>query len=461
MAKQQVDLFAEKRLLQTLYYQTEFLDHIKVNEEIFSSSSTRNVYKAILDLKESKIRFSRDALLQAYSKIDIDASQNIIDVVTEKQNQKLESIDDIIKQLEDAKQRRSIKANLKQAIEEIDTLTHINEENTDKIKELIENAEASLKIHSDDVKRVMTFEEWASDYEKELNLRKKGKQYNFYNFILDELIPDGPRPGEIGIVASSSGSGKSTIIINAVNSLIDVQIPCMYISLEMSSIATMDRLLSKRLEIKYSDIVNPKEQGQYEDICSIIETETLKLTSNKRFRFSEDPSMSLSDLRKHIKKFQTDLGQKYCIIFIDLLSMITDFMKLKNGLNLAQGIEDKMNILSAIAKEFGVHIIGVLQLNRSQESEVKCNDVKDLQKFKPNRSQIKNGGGWNERARYVITSFRERMYAELYLEPLQYEDMLDIVECTVVKYNNGPIGKSIRGLFNGEYFSVEPIDDSV
>jgi len=457
MAKSDIDQFTEKRLLQTLYFQPEFLEDQLVNEDIFSSSSTRNIYKSLLFLKNSAIPFTRDALLQEYGKLDLDANPAVIDLITQKQNQSLTTIKDIITQLQDAKKRRRAAANLKAAIKKIDEVTHLNEVNVVDIKDLIGDAESSLILEDYSTKKVMGIPEWMDNYNKDLNARKKGKQYYFYNFIFDELILSGPQPGEIGIIASASGSGKSTLCLNLVNSLIDVNIPCMYFSLEMSSTTTMDRLLSKRLEIKYSDIVAPQDQGQFEDLCSLIESERLNLIQNTKFRFSEDPSMSLSDLRKYIKKFQAEIGQNYCIIVLDLLSMITDFTRMKNGMNFAQVIEVAVNQLSALSKELNIHIVGVLQLNRSSEADKKCHDLKDLQQFRPNRSQIKNAHGWVERCRYAITTFREKMYAELYLQPEQYENMIDIIECQVVKGNNFKLGKTVKGIFNGEYFTIEPL----
>jgi replicative DNA helicase len=458
--KNQIDFFAEQRLLNTLYFQPIFLDSPEVKEEIFSSQATRNVYRALVYLRQNNITNSRDALMQEYGKIDLDASSAVIDIITEKQLQEIDDIKDIIFQLLDAKKRRKTISELKAAIKKIEDVTHLNEENLIDIKDHIGNAELELILDKSSTKRVMNFEEWTDEYNKELNLRRKGKQYYFYNFMFDELVPDGPRPGEIGIIASASGSGKSTICLALINSLIDVKVPCMYFSLEMSSIATMDRLLSKRLEIKYHELVSPKDAGQFEDICAMIEHEKQNLLENKLFRFSEDASMNLLELRKHIQKFQAEINQRYCIVALDLLSMITDFTKFTDGLNFAQGIEVAMNKLSAIAKELGIHIIGVLQFNRAAETEGKLiTDAEDLNKFRPNRAQIKNANAFLERSRYVLSSFRPKMYAELYMDPIIVDGMIDKIEISVVKINNARIGKTVSGLFNGEYFDISPLPD--
>ena len=456
--KTDTDLFAEKRLLQALYHQPEFLDDTNVSDDVFSSSVTRNVYTSINNLKNKNVPFSRDALVQEFSLIDLNNNTAVIDIITQPQNEPLKSIIDIIAQLRDFKKRRNASALLKKAANDIDNLSVLNED-VFPIKDLIGEAETELTYDNLKTKKIMNFEDWTSAYEAELNLRKKGKQFWFHNYIFDALVPDGPRPGEIGLIVSASGAGKSTVCLNLVNDLLsnNPPIPCMYFSLEMSSITTMDRLLSKRLEIKYLDLINSQDQGQFEDICGLIESEKQHLLQNKKFRFSEDPTMSLSDLRKYIKKFQAEIGQTYCVVVLDLLSMITDFTKMKGGMNFAQVIEVAINNLSAMSKELNIHIVGVLQLNRSSEADNKCHDIKDLQKFRPNRAQIKNAHGWVERARYVVTTFREKMYAELYLQPEQYEDMLDFIECQVVKGNNFKIGRTVKGLFNGENFTIEPI----
>jgi replicative DNA helicase len=462
--KSDTDVFAEKRLLQAIYFQNEFLDHPQVNEEIFSSSNTKNVYKSILYLKNNNIPFSRDALLQEYSKIDLDANSAIIDVITQKQNEQLQTINDIITQLKDFKKRREASAKLKKAAHEIDNLNTLqNEQDIFDLKDLIDSAEEDLTTENHNIKKVIKFDEWIDIYEQELKERRKGKQFWFHNFIFDELVPDGPRPGEIGIISAASGSGKSSLALNLINDLISniPAVPCMYFSLEMSGITTMDRLVSRRLGIRYHDIASPqKNSPEFEEIIRKFELEKINLIQNKMFRFSEDANLTLSEIKKHIKKFQSDIGINYCIVVIDLLSMVLDFTKIKNGANFAQSIEIGVNTLSSMAKELGVHFIGVLQLNRTAEAEAgKVHDKKDLGRFRPNRAQLKNANAWVERARYVLTTFREKYYAEQYLPKEVWENDIDMIECSIVKINNAQL-KKISAVFNGEFFSIDPLPET-
>jgi len=451
----QADLLAEQRLLQTAFHQPEFLEQI--TEDLFSTRSNQNIFNSIVQLKDNNIAFTRDALFQQYLTRDLDGNSTTIDIISKPQNAKLSTIDDIISQLKDFKKRRETTIILENTLKELGQLSKFTESDIEKIKDNLVQAEITISKTTEN-KKILNMTEWFNGYEVELNKRKEGKKTPFNNFIFDSLMPDGPRAGEIGLIVSSSGSGKSTLCLNLISDLIDAQIPCMYFSLEMSSTATLDRLCSKRIGIPYQEIVNPKEQNEFEAVINAIKQEKEKLILNNKFRFSEDASLSLSELYRHIKKFQADIGDNYCIIVIDLLSMVTDFCK--NASNMAQQIEIGVNKLSAMSKELGVHFIGVLQYNRNTEADAgKIRDKQDLNKFRPNRAQIKNSGAWVERSRYVFSTFRPKMYASMFLEEDEIVDMIDIIETSVLKINNGPLGKRVDALFDGPTFSITPFED--
>jgi replicative DNA helicase len=390
--------------------------------------------------------------------MNIDGERSGIDIIARPQNEPLLTIDDIVDQLSDNLKRREFLGLLEKTKQRTETIARLSPEEVEEIRKDLYDAEIAIGT-SGGKKSILNMTEWFSDYETELDKRKRGKQYSFYDFAFDSLIPDGPRPGEIGLIVSSSGSGKSTVALNLISNLVDAEVPCMYFSLEMSSISTMDRLCSKRIGIPYKDITNPKEQNEFEGVINAIMTEKEKLVKNTKFRFSEDATVSIADLYQYIRKFQADIGQSYCVVVVDLLSMITDFCK--NSSNMAQQIEISINKLSAMVKELGIHLIGILQYNRSSEADSgKIRDWSDLQRFRPNRAQIKNSGSWLERARYTISTFRALYYAKQYLEEDDYIDKIDVIEIMVTKFNNGEL-KKIEALFDGPTFNVSPIEDSL
>lgn len=455
----EVDFFAEKRLLRALFNNPKYLDDERISDELFSSLSTKNIYKALQNLKEKNIKATRDSLLQEYSILDLNANSYVVDAIADS-SVKDEDLTDILLQLKDFQHRRIAENSLKEAQKIIASSARLSNDDLLKIDEFILQAKESLSNNSSiNYNDTLTIKQWANDkYLPEFERREKGKVYWFRNYIFDNLIPDGPEPGQIGIIASSSGSGKSTVCLNLVNNMIECQVPLIYYSLEMSAISTMDRLLAKRTGIEYSKLKNPGED--FEEIKAILKNEFSSLENNKLFRFCESGDIDLNKIEKDIIKFKKEANIDYCVVILDLLSMVRDFTKFLNGLNMAQGIEVAINKLSNLTKKLNVHVIGVLQLNRAAEADSSIHSYDDLDKLRPNRAQIKNANAFLERSRYVMATFRKQMYAKLYLQPEEYEDKEDIIECYIVKQNEGEIGHIEKGLFDGEHFNIIPIENN-
>lgn len=236
----------------------------------------------------------------------------------------------------------------------------------------------------------------------------------------------------------------------------------MYYSLEMGETDTFDRMMALRSNIDMEDLVNPADQETWQMIKDQIKAQFDILKQNPNFRFSECASISLTQVKQDIKKFQQDIGQEYCIIVFDLLSMVKEFMITDDkGMNFAQGIEVAINILNAMAKELGFHYIAVLQMNRKSEGEGRADDLDDLKKFRPVRNQIKNSGAFLERVRWAIGLFRAKYYAELYIEDEDlWKDMPDYCEVSLLKQNQGLVGSVGKYLFDPTIMSMVPVEDS-
>lgn len=461
--RREVDFAVEFRLLKGLYNNPELFDNPSITSELFDSKSTLHIYEALKNLKERSIKFSKESLLQEYSILDLNASENIVEVISsEKDAEKIDDPKDIIDQLKDYKRRRDADAILEQAQKILDSSPRITDEVRDSIRELALKAEETLGSSSneDKVNKVMNMIEWCEMHKESFTQRRQGKQYYFRNYLFDELLEEGPNPGEIGLIASVTGSGKSTICENLFNSLIEFQIPCMYFSLEMGAIPMMDRLVALRTGIPYKELKNPEDK--YEELKKTIEEEYARLEACELVRFSQMPDLTINRLEQEILTFQKVTGMKYMIIMIDLLSMMPDFANFFNGATVATGIEFELNRLNAVAKRTGVHIIGTIQLNnKAAESSSSITCIDDLQKLRANRAQVKNSNAWLERARYTIVTFRPRMYAQLYLTQEEVDMMDDVIELMLAKVNNDEAGKVTKGLFVGKCFKIEPIEEDI
>lgn len=295
-------------------------------------------------------------------------------------------------------------------------------------------------------------EELSDYYHKKIEDRKNGESYSWHNSVFDSLITEGPTPGHGGIIGGSTGMGKSTLCLNVINDCINADIPTLYFPIEMGMENTLDRLVAIRTGYPFKEIVR---LGKTRDPNSELEAEILheidSLRVHPNFGIVDKADITMKSLKRYVKQFQARLpGKKYCIVFIDLILMIADFYD--NGSNMAQQIERAINKLDILAKELGFHWVGVVQLNRSVESD-KVLSEQAIDKLRPTRSSIKNSSALLERARWAITVFRKKYFADLYLSEEEASNIDDIAEIQLMKANDEAISRRYM-TFDGPSFKM-------
>lgn len=449
-------LIAEYRLLNALYLNpNKFLE---IGRDDFVHETCKDVYDAMQKLNDASIPQSKNAIFQDASARNINVSASFIQAFININNDPNVVVKDAVDMLHQA--QHSIKA--LNNLEEVRKLVNENplrtEEINEKIKDLLYSSESEL-MPINKKQGIKTFDEVEQSYLENFEERKNGKQYEFGDPVLDKAVKYGPAPGQGGLIAAATGMGKSAFCLNLINRAINNRIPVMYYSLEMGEIDTFDRLMALRSNTDMDNIVNPTDKDVWQLEKDMIKNQFDVLKQNSNFRFSENASVSLSQVKQDIKKFQQDINQEYCIVVFDLLSMVKEFMVVdKNGLNFAQGIEVAINMLNAMAKELGIHYIAVLQMNRKSEGEGHIDDLDDLNKLRPVRNQIKNSGAFLERVRWAIGLFRPKYYAELMIEDKAlWEDMPDYCEVSMLKQNQGMIGIVGKYLFDPDTMSMTPV----
>ena len=448
---------AEYRLLNACFLDNKYLDSPGVNEDAFIHEQSKTIYNSMMQLRSEKVPINMNSLFQRAASLDVGIRQDQIALIQDINTESEVVLDDILKTLSSAKKRIISNKDIEEVKDILNSNIIISADDKTKLRDLLYRVEENTLIEETH-EGVMNFEQWKDAYFQEFDKRSKGKAYYFNDEILDNLITTGPQPGQGGLICASSGMGKSAYCLNLINRFIDRQIPCMYFSLEMGKVDTADRLMSIRKQIPFKDIINPtsSDPTTFQSIRSLLMKEFDDLIANNKFRFCDEPTLTLNDLRSYITKFQTDTGQKYCLVVIDLLTMIQDFASLKGNASLANQIEFAINKLNAMAKELGFHYIGVVQLNRTVEAD-KVVDIDDITKLRPTRSAIKNANALLERARYVVSLFRPKYFADTYLsDDPQTAEMQDIIEVGIMKQNNGITTKRYA-LFDGETFTVTPM----
>lgn len=447
---------AEYRLLHCVLTHRECLDDARVTDGLFIHPSAKSIFNTICDLSKRGVAITKAELLQSCK--DIGVTPSVIDTIF--------SVDDVNPSLDTILPdllNEQLKTKLIQRLDLIKESINLNTDiNTDDIlKQLYECDD--LVLHSTkNISPLMNIEEWSNEYIEDLQQRKLGKKYTYGDLNLDEEMFKGAYPGAITTIAASTGSGKSTFVLNLMNNLIEQNTPCMYISLEMGAVDTMDRLIAMRKGIPNDELYN---QGNIDSVIESVEEEKRNLLTRNKFYFVEDPSIDLTKLRSMIREFKQRTHEDYCLVAIDLLTQLKGFnVSTNKGTSNAMSIELAMNDLNALAKEENVHIIGVVQFRRDSDS-IKISSLDDLERARPTLGEIKNSGAISERSRVVLGIFRPKMVAERFrqalTEPEQtaLDNMSDIMEVQVLKNSAGNVGRIFKYMFDNQCFRLLPLVD--
>ena len=442
-------LMAEYRLLNALIHSKVYAEDSRVHENSFPHDLAKSFYKAIIELHETKVPITAAALHQKANELDysatLDVANHIISV-----DSGASTIDDMISVLYKAKQKQNF-------LEQMHELTREASQKGD-----MDPAELMAKLYEaeqtladvGDKQLLKSLDEWIETYLEDLSERSNVRRHLFGDPLLDDALVKGAYPGAITAIAGSTGQGKSTYVLNLINGMINQDIPCMYISLEMSEIDTMDRLMSMRCDIPTADLYNPDPEA-LEAIIRNVNREREKLKNSNLFYFVDEPDLSLVQVSQLIKEFKQRTKKDYVVVAIDLLTQLREFMAGGSGMNLAQSIERAMNKLNIVAKKENCHIIGVVQFNREADN-IKLQEPDDVRLLRPTLNNIKNAQAIAERSRAVLGLFRPKYYIDRYL-PDHAEYMDDVMEVQVLKQSNGSTPR-IYYEYIGEVFAVIPYE---
>lgn len=446
-----VPTISQYRLLNALIYNSEYCNDSRITEDIFPNETAKSLYLAIMQLHTAGYNITRASLLQTGASIDYNVTESIINKVFDV-DEGTDNLDDILKVLKTEKQREFLKTRLDALREQLDEPGDLD---FGSITGALYDMEGFTNVQDTD-SPLMTFDDWTETYVEDLEERKEGRFYSYGDELLDRVAKKGAYPGAITVCAASTSMGKSAFALNLVNGHINTGTPCMYLSLEMSAIDTMDRLVALRCNIPEGALYDT-EDGNIDAVMDRVLEEKEALKNNNKFFFSEETNVDINKLRAMIREFKQRTHEEYCFVVIDLLTQMKNFMSPKNGMSVPAAMEVGMNELNALAKEENVHIFGIAQFNRASD-DGKPYSIKDIDKLRPSISSVKNSGALAERARVLLSIFRPKYYADKYLQDdEEAKNMEDIMEITVLKNSSGKTGLRLKYKYESEFYRCLPI----
>ena len=242
---------------------------------------------------------------------------------------------------------------------------------------------------------------------------------------LDSLLCGGWAPGQLVVVGARPAMGKTTVAQDfARAAAIANKIPTLFESLEMSKEELSDRILCAEARIPHHHL----KAGAATDVDMARAARRAPDIAAAPMHINDSPILSMPMLRGQVRHLVRTAGLR--LVLLDYLQL----MQVGKAENRQQAIADLSRSLKLLAKEFGITVIILCQLNRGPEQRTEK---------KPMVSDLRESGAIEQDADIVILLHREDAYEKE--SPRAGE-----ADLIVGKHRGGPTA-TITCAFQGHY----------
>ncbi|MFE4671059.1 replicative DNA helicase [Streptomyces sp. NPDC056723] len=242
---------------------------------------------------------------------------------------------------------------------------------------------------------------------------------------LDALLCGGWAPGQLVVVGARPAMGKSTIAQDfARAAAIRYKIPTLFESLEMTQAELSDRILSAEARIAHHHL---KQGGATDDDMKRAALRAPEIATAPLW-INDAALLSLPILRGRVRNLVRTKGLR--LVVVDYLQL----MQAPRAESRQQAVAEISRNLKLIAKDFGITVIVLCQLNRGPEQRTEK---------KPMVSDLRESGAIEQDADIVILLHREDAYEKEH--PRAGE-----ADLIVGKHRGGPTA-TITTAFQGHY----------
>jgi replicative DNA helicase len=244
-----------------------------------------------------------------------------------------------------------------------------------------------------------------------------------------DVLTSGFQNSEFIVIGARPSVGKTALALSmAANIAIRNKLPVGFFTLEMSSMALMQRLLAAEARIKSnalrSGFLKPSDFHKLTEAASKIYEAPLYI--------EDTPSLRLLDLRALARRMKHQFN--VAIVFVDYLTLITAENR---DLARHEQIAEISRSLKALARELDIPVVALSQVRRESEGK------------QPNLADLRESGSIEQDADVVIFLHRERIGGPEQEIPRNVE-----TDLIVAKQRNGPVG-ALKIAFIPEYTKFE------
>ena len=232
-------------------------------------------------------------------------------------------------------------------------------------------------------------------------------------------VTAGLQRGDLIIIAGRPSMGKTSFALNiAENVGIAQELPVAVFSMEMGADQLAQRMISSVGRIDAQKL----RKGRLSDEDWDNFTAALHRLEEKPIFIDDTPGLTITELSSRARRLVNQAGPLGLIV-VDYLQLMSG--QSRNGQdNRAQELSEISRGLKSLAKELGVPVIALSQLNRSVDSR---------QDRRPVMSDLRESGAIEQDADVIMFIYRDVVYNK---------DTPDknLAEIIVAKQRNGPIG---------------------
>ena len=240
----------------------------------------------------------------------------------------------------------------------------------------------------------------------------------------------GLQKSDLIIIAGRPSMGKTAFAVNITeHAAIKEELSVVVFSMEMPGEQLAMRMMSSLGRVDQHKV----RTGKLQDDDWPRLTSAVSLLKDKNLFIDDTPALTPAELRARCRRIAREHG-------LDLV--IVDYLQLMQipgtSENRATEISEISRSLKAMAKELGVPVVALSQLNRSLEQRPNK---------RPVMSDLRESGAIEQDADVIVFIYRDEVYDE---------DSADkgIAEIIIGKQRNGPIG-TVKLAFRGQYTRFE------
>lgn len=269
----------------------------------------------------------------------------------------------------------------------------------------------------------------------------KGTPFGFRD--LDGLT-NGGMAGQLILVAGRPGAGKSSFALSAMQHQARAGYKPAIFSLEMTAWWDMGtRLLSSWSRVPYTFLLAGLDQLHELDRESLARAQGELAALN--IGIDDRAGLSLEQIAAGARQRKATVGLD--VLYIDHGGLIR--LSRRYGDSTQAQTAYVSRSLKELAKELGIPIVCLLQLNRELERRMffKSEEKDILDAARPRLSDLRDSGGWEQDADMVVFLFRPVLYIS--------SQPVDATELIVAKHRNGPTGTIHNVRFLPAYIALQ------